>query len=73
VHGGFPGGVQRDHQPDDADDPAACGPIAETLLDAGHDVLTTADALAALDYVVSAGPQQPDAIVLDLYLPRVDG
>lgn len=44
--------------------------IVEILADEGYAVTTAADGVAALDAVMQA---RPDAILLDLMLPRLDG
>ena len=44
--------------------------IVEILADEGYEVTTADDGLAALDAVAQS---RPDAILLDLMLPRLDG
>lgn len=44
--------------------------IVEILIDEGYEVTIAADGIAALDAVTRA---RPDAILLDLMLPRLDG
>jgi DNA-binding response OmpR family regulator len=52
------------------DEPALLATIAYNLRKDGHQVLTAADGALALDV---ARREQPDLIVLDLMLPKVDG
>ncbi len=55
------------------DDPATLAVLQEVLADEGYTVIPAVDGRSALDYLGSCGPYQPDVIVLDLYLPAVDG
>lgn len=55
------------------DDPPTLAFLADALMAEGYEVLTVADGQAALEYLASCGADQPDAILLDLYLPLVDG
>src|SRR5438552_940874 len=52
------------------DEPALLATIAYNLRKEGHQVLTAADGALALDV---ARREQPDLLVLDLMLPKVDG
>jgi DNA-binding response OmpR family regulator len=52
------------------DEPALLATIAYNLRKEGHQVLTAADGALALDV---ARREQPDLVVLDLLLPKVDG
>jgi CheY-like chemotaxis protein len=55
------------------DDPLTLQVLQTVLTEEGYTVVPATDGRAALDYLGSCGPFQPDAIVLDLYLPAVDG
>jgi CheY-like chemotaxis protein len=52
------------------DEPALLKSLAPFLEFAGHQVVTAADAQAALELLQSS---RPDAIVCDLHLPGIDG
>jgi DNA-binding response OmpR family regulator len=52
------------------DDEAIADVVRRALRQAGHDVRTAGDGVAALD---AAGEFTPDLVVLDLGLPRLDG
>jgi DNA-binding response OmpR family regulator len=53
------------------DDPALCETIADVLRINGYEVATAPDGDAALQAL--SGAPQPDAILLDLVLPRMSG
>jgi len=55
------------------DDPATLMFLTDALESEGYQVAPASDGRAALDYLESCGRYQPDAILLDLYLPLVDG
>lgn len=44
--------------------------LAEHLRESGYSVFEAADGIAALDII---GKSKPDAILLDLHMPRMDG
>lgn len=52
------------------DDPLIAEPVAETLQNAGYDVLTAADGRQGLDLVWN---NQPQLVLLDIMLPGIDG
>jgi len=52
------------------DEPAICWALEKALSERGHDVTTTANAEAALEWTESA---TPDAVIMDVRLPGMDG
>jgi CheY-like chemotaxis protein len=55
------------------DDAATRSFLVDSLTLAGYEALPVGDGRAALEYLASCGADQPDVIVLDLYMPLVDG
>jgi two-component system, OmpR family, response regulator MprA len=55
------------------DDAAVRDSLARTLRFEGYDVDTAGDGEAALDAVRTARPAPPDAMILDVSMPRLDG
>lgn len=52
------------------DDPAIRQLVVDVLVDDGHEVAQATDGLAALEQVRGSSP---DLVVLDLFMPRIDG
>jgi two-component system, OmpR family, response regulator MprA len=55
------------------DDAAVRDSLARTLRFEGYDVDTAGDGQAAVDAVRAAHPAPPDAMILDVSMPRLDG
>ena len=55
------------------DDPTVRMFVYDALLDEGYDVQTAVDGQAALDCLAAMRPASPDAILLDMNMPRMNG
>jgi CheY-like chemotaxis protein len=55
------------------DDEATRDVMCTALDDAGYEVIAAANGADALDLMLLIGKRQPDLILLDLYMPRLDG
>jgi len=55
------------------DEPLICWALQERLSEAGYQVITAADAAAALSHFDRAAAEPVDLVLLDLKLPDIDG